>query len=465
MHHEVLSGVMSASSRLPALLRGTVRGSVSDSPVLLDSLSTDFGGLVRKRARVIVRPSCTEDVARVIGIACSEGISVSTRGTGHSLSGQSLSDDGILLDMRSLSSVHVVDAEARCFDADPGVAWHDLVSRTLSHGLLPPVLTATLRTTLGGTHSVGGIGHASFLYGTQADNCLGLEVVTGNGEVRWCSSIHYPELFEHALCGLGQLGVITRVQGRLRPVGVAVRHRVLVYADRARMLEDVRRAAAQRLGDAIGAYGAPRGGKWVYTIHLDSECEPGDPPDARNKFAALRPDRIITVPDRPVRAHLLERGSVSDGDPRNEAQPGANPWVDAILPADAVEAYFRAVEDLLPTELLSRCTMIAWPLDGKRLTRPLFRRPAVDDLMVASFFPVLTCESLGAGAAIMSRVSELARSHGGTCYLYGWVDLDLDAWAGHFGEAWPVLARLKDRYDPDTVLNPGFIRYVTRVGC
>jgi cytokinin dehydrogenase len=238
-----------------------------------------------------------------------------------------------------------------------------------------------------------------------------------------------------------------------------------VYADRARMIEDVRRAAAQRLGDAIGAYGAPRAGKWVYTIHLDTECEPGDPPDARHKFAALRPDRIITVPDRSVRAHVLEHGSVSGGDPRNEAQSGANPWVDAILPADAAEAFFRAVDVVLPPELLSRCTTIAWPLDGKRLTRPLFRRPAGDDLMVASFFPALTRESLGPGAALMSRVSDLARSHGGTCYLYGWVDLDPDAWAGHFGEEWPVLARLKERYDPGSVLNPGFIRYATPLSC
>jgi len=39
---------------------------------------------------------------------------------------------------------------------------------------------------MGGTHAAG-LGQNSFRHGSQADNCLGLEVVTGTGDLVWCT--------------------------------------------------------------------------------------------------------------------------------------------------------------------------------------------------------------------------------------------------------------------------------------
>ena len=68
-----------------------------------------------------------------------------------------------------------------------GIKWRALVEHLAPQRLSPPVLTNNLDVTVGGTLSMGGLGVASWRYGTQADNCLELEVVTGTGEIVRCS--------------------------------------------------------------------------------------------------------------------------------------------------------------------------------------------------------------------------------------------------------------------------------------
>ena len=77
-------------------------------------------------------------------------------------------------------------------------------------------MTTNLHTTVGGTHSVGGVGRASFRYGSQADVCLSVEVVRPTGEVVWCSIRENEQLFDYTLCGLGQFGIITKLKIPIR---------------------------------------------------------------------------------------------------------------------------------------------------------------------------------------------------------------------------------------------------------
>jgi FAD/FMN-containing dehydrogenase len=39
------------------------------------------------------------------------------------------------------------------------------------------------------------------------------------------------------------------------------------------------------------------------------------------------------------------------------------------------------------------------------------------------------------------------------------VNFTADEWKEHFGGRWDELVRLKRRYDPDSILNPGFLPY------
>jgi FAD/FMN-containing dehydrogenase len=44
-------------------------------------------------------------------------------------------------------------------------------------------------------------------------------------------------------------------------------------------------------------------------------------------------------------------------------------------------------------------------------------------------------------------------------YLSGLIEFDRARWKQHFGERWPKLVALKKTYDPDMILNPGFIDF------
>jgi FAD/FMN-containing dehydrogenase len=57
------------------------------------------------------------------------------------------------------------------------------------------------------------------------------------------------------------------------------------------------------------------------------------------------------------------------------------------------------------------------------------------------------------------NVSRLMLVFGAKRYLSGWVQFTPDEWREHFGARWDELVSLKRRYDPDAILNPGFLPF------
>src|SRR5262249_37507832 len=119
-----------------------------------------------------------------------------------------------------------------------GLKWMDLVAATVSKGLIPPVLTNNLGVTVGGTLSVAGLGVASYRYGAQGDNAWELEVVTGTGDRVVCSREQNREVFDAVRSGLGQFGVISRAQVRLRSCRMMTRTYFLLYDDLPALMKD-----------------------------------------------------------------------------------------------------------------------------------------------------------------------------------------------------------------------------------
>src|SRR5215208_387414 len=465
---------MTVRDSLAAELRRAVRGTASAAGAALDGAASDFGGIVRRRPAAVVRPADAGDVERVLRVARARGVPVTTRAAGHSVCGQSLSDGGIVLAMRAMGRVLAfgADREGAWCEAEPGALWRDVAAAALARGLVPPVLTDYLYTTVGGTHSVGGLGTASFRHGAQADNCVGLEAVTARGEWVWCSPRDRPELFAHLLCGLGQLGVITRLRIRLRSHGARVRTHLLAYARRDRMMADLRAATAPA-GDAwpadhVGGWGVDAGGRWMYLLALTAEGHTPAAAAARADaaLAPLRPDRVARTEDRAF-ADFALRGGAPD-EHAAAAADAAHPWVDAVMPPAAADAYLGEMRRTLPRALLAASTVLCWPLRRRALTRPLFALPAAppddsdggDCLVLASIMPTVARADLPRAATLMRRAGERAVELGGKRYLYGWMEPRRTSWRTHFGAAaWETLCRLKREHDPDGLLNPGFIAY------
>ncbi|MCI0412594.1 FAD-binding protein, partial [bacterium] len=58
-----------------------------------------------------------------------------------------------------------------------------------------------------------------------------------------------------------------------------------------------------------------------------------------------------------------------------------------------------------------------------------------------------------------NMASELSEALGGKRYLSGLVQFDQRKWKEHYDTSWSEMKRMKKKYDPNGVLNPGFIDF------
>ena len=106
-----------------------ITGQLLTDDAAREATSTDFGRLFVRKPAAVVRPASARDVSNVLKFASRNSLKVSTRGGGHSQSGQSLSDD-IVLDMTALAEVKRV--EESFVICGGGMKWRALVEHLAS---------------------------------------------------------------------------------------------------------------------------------------------------------------------------------------------------------------------------------------------------------------------------------------------------------------------------------------------
>lgn len=177
----------------------------------------DFGGMKSAKPLAVIRPAVAGDVARAVKAAARKAnLTVAARGNGHSINGQAMAENGLVLDMRAMEDQFTLlslDDGSLYVDVSGGALWEEVLKRCVSEfRLAPRSWTDYLGLTVGGTLSNGGVSGQSFRYGPQTANVTELEVVTGKGETLVCSESQNSELFFATLGGLGQFGIITRAR-------------------------------------------------------------------------------------------------------------------------------------------------------------------------------------------------------------------------------------------------------------
>jgi FAD/FMN-containing dehydrogenase len=185
-----------------------------------DAARRVFNGAFDRHPALIARCACTADVAAAVEVAREQGLLVAVRGGGHSLSGLSTCDDGIVIDLSGLKSI-TIDAETRTARAGGGVLWGEFDAATQAHGLHTPGGRATT-TGIAGFTLGGGYGWTSSKHGLACDNLLSAEIVLADGMVFRVSAHDHPDLFWGIRGGGGNFGVVTEFEFRLHPLGPTV---------------------------------------------------------------------------------------------------------------------------------------------------------------------------------------------------------------------------------------------------
>ena len=211
---------MSTTNPADALRRGFSGEVLTPAQPGYDEARQVFNGSIDRRPAVIARCASTADVAAAVNLAREHGLVVAVRCGGHSFSGLSTCDDGMVIDLSGLKSI-TMDPQARTARAGGGVRWGEFDAATQAYGLHTPGGRVTT-TGLGGFTLGGGYGWTSSKHGLACDNLISAEVVLADGSVVRASEDDHADLFWGIRGGGGNFGVVTEFEFRLHPLGPIV---------------------------------------------------------------------------------------------------------------------------------------------------------------------------------------------------------------------------------------------------
>jgi cytokinin dehydrogenase len=425
--------------------------------------ASDAGRIASGLPAAVLRPASATDVARTVRYCRQHRIPIAARGLGNTTGGQALAPGGVVVEVRALAGIRSIRPDRATVGA--GTTWLELARAAHARGLAIPVATGYLDLTVGGTLAVGGIPPA-VATGSQLDRVLELEVVTGEGEVRRCSSSSDHDLFEAVLGGLGQFGIVTEATVELVPAPTNVRGWSIPYADPAAFFADLRTLVRRgEVTETFGDWWRPGESGDVHHLNAYTFAGPDTAPDTTHLLRDLTAaPAAATVRDAGYLEHV-SRIDVAVADLRAELgwHTLAKPWVTVWLPDSHVEAVVGDVlAELTPADVGVGGFVLLYTHHRSALTRPSLRLPAPDGSDLVHLFTLMTAgppdAGPGFGAAMLERNRRLldrALAAGGTRYPIGTVAFGLEDWRAHYGDRWPHLDELKRRYDPAGILTPG----------
>src|SRR3954471_22014099 len=186
-----------------------------------------WNGAHDRHPALIARCAGVADVLRAVELARSENLLVAVRGGGHSIPGFSTCDDGLVIDLSGMQSVHV-DPEARTARVEAGATWNVFDREAQEFGL---ATTGGLVSSTGvaGFTTGGGVGWLMRKHGLACDNLISADVVTADGRLVRASADQNAELFWGLRGGGGNFGVVTSFEFALHPVGPRITAGAVFY--------------------------------------------------------------------------------------------------------------------------------------------------------------------------------------------------------------------------------------------
>ena len=146
------------------------------------------------------------DISQAVRFAGEHKLDLAVRGGGHSVSGTSSSQGGLVIDLSCMRNT-AVDAAKKTITAEGGALWTDVDTAAAAAGLATVGGTVN-HTGIGGLTLGGGYGWLSAKYGLVIDNLLNATVVLADGSIVKASKTEHPDLF-WAIRGAGHnFGVV-----------------------------------------------------------------------------------------------------------------------------------------------------------------------------------------------------------------------------------------------------------------
>ena len=175
-----------------------------------------YNAMIDKRPALIARCMNATDVIHAVNFGRNNQMTVAIRGGGHNGPGLGTCDDGLVIDLSQMHSIHV-DPSTKTVRVEGGCVWGEVDKATHEFGSAVPsgILSST---GVGGLTLGGGIGCLARHYGLTIDNLVGVEMVLADGNLITANSDENADLFWAVRGGGGNFGVVTSFLFKANPV-------------------------------------------------------------------------------------------------------------------------------------------------------------------------------------------------------------------------------------------------------
>ena len=196
----------------------------------LSAYEQDWRKRTRGQALAVVRPSSTQQVADVVKACAQANVSIVPQGGNTGLVVGGIPDNTgaqVLLSLQRMNAIRAIDADNLTLTAEAGCVLQNVQQAAEQSGFLFPLsLGAEGSCTLGGNLATNAGGTQVVRYGNARELCLGLEVVTAQGDVMHSlSGLRKDNTgydLRHLMIGSeGTLGIITAATMKLYPMPAA----------------------------------------------------------------------------------------------------------------------------------------------------------------------------------------------------------------------------------------------------
>ncbi len=404
-----------------------------------------WNGMIDRRPALIAQCSGAADVASAVQFARANDLLLAVRSGGHSTSGQSVCDGGLMLDLSMMHGVRVDPRAKRAWVAG-GSLLGELDREAQFYGLATTAGTVS-HTGAAGLTLGGGFGRLGRRFGLSCDNLVSVDVVTADGQIQRASKDENRDLFWGLRGGGGNFGVATGFEYRLHEVGTTVLGGPLIFPfAKAREVLEFFVEFTQTAPDELNvdcAIVAPPGGKPMVLLEV---CYSGDLARGEKLIAPIRnfskplADQVKAIPY----VQMQSGGDEANASGRNYYLKSG--FVESVVPGllDAMLSGFRPDPGRATVMLLQH---LGGAIKRVRPDATAFNhRNALFDLLVLGGWDDPAQSPLHSNWVrdFWSGLEPYTRGY----YFNTYVGDSQEKVRANFGVNYDRLVKLKDRYDP-----------------
>jgi FAD/FMN-containing dehydrogenase len=172
-----------------------------------------WNGMFDRKPALIACCTGTADVRRTVDFAREHRLLTAVRAGGHSISGKSTCEGGLVIDLQAMRGVRIDPAESRAI-LEAGSVLGELDHECATFGYATTAGTVS-HTGAAGLTLGGGFGRLGRRFGLACDNALAFDLVTADGRFMRATDDENADLIWGLRGGGGNFGVVTSIEYRI----------------------------------------------------------------------------------------------------------------------------------------------------------------------------------------------------------------------------------------------------------